>query len=612
MPAHGNVPGPVGGSAGAAVGGSGVPGEAGSGAVGSRLLTTPWCPIRVPDGAPARRSAHTRGVNGAPPPLPGADDRDDVHRRQLLRLADALAWSLEPQAVAEQLVEAACSTLGAPQGWVAVRSEDGREAVTLAWVGYTEEVIARWRRVPIELDVPMTVVMRTGSGVTHASSRERVLAFPALVGDGLPDYVEASAVVPMVFEGVTIGALAVTFGEVRQIDATARWFLEALAVQGAGALERARLFDAVRRRDDRLTLALEASGTWIWEWDVAANRVTWTPEPPGFVTGVADGAPAGDWVTTVLPEDRPRVQAALDACVRDDGAHEVEFRVGRPGEPPRWLVGIGRLLASQPGDTARVIGTTRDITERKEAEIERNRRLDAEREAARLRDAFISVASHELRTPITTIFGGTRVLSRRWREMAPDARDALLADVSGEADRLFRLVEDLLVLTRVERGVLDVGDEPVALRPLVERVVASERVRSPEVGFEARIPPDLPSADGEETYVEQVLRNLLDNAAKYGGAGSRVVVEAAADGDTVVLRVMDEGPGVRASEEDRLFELFYRSPATAPTVAGAGIGLFVCRQLALAMGGSIRARNRPGGGASFELALRRAVDDGDA
>ncbi|HEY4753407.1 MAG TPA: ATP-binding protein, partial [Candidatus Limnocylindrales bacterium] len=542
---------------------------------------------------------------------PSVDSRIEVQRRRLQRVADALAWSLEPRAVAAQLIEAACTTLDAPRGWCAVLAEDGTEAVMLASLGYDDAAIEPWSRVPIDADLPMTEVMRTGRAITHASAAERAHDYPDLRERPSGQYAEASAVVPMVFEGTTTGALALAYDQVQAIDASDRWFLEALAAYGAGALERARLFAAVRQRDDRLQLALETSATWIWEWDVAANRVAWNPGTPDF--GPAAGSTSPEvWLDTVHPDDRQRVRETLEECARVGGAYEMEFRVGGRDEPERWLLGIGRLLPQAGDQSARLIGTTRDVTERKLAELERNKRLEAERDAARLRDAFIGVVSHELRTPITTIFGGTRVLSRRWREMEPAARDALLNDVSGEADRLFRLVEDLLVLTSVERGSLDVGDDPVALRPIVERVVASERARSPEVAFEAAIPADLPSVRGEEMYVEQVLRNLLANAAKYSGSGARVTVQAKASAAEVVLSVLDEGPGIPEAEGERIFELFYRSPSTAPTASGAGIGLFVCRQLAQAMGGSIHAHNRPQGGAEFELELRRYLSADDA
>ena len=193
--------------------------------------------------------------------------------------------------------------------------------------------------------------------------------------------------------------------------------------------------------------------------------------------------------------------------------------------------------------------------------------------------------------------------------MEPAARDDILRDIVEESDRLYRLVEDLLVLTRVERGTLDTSDEPVHLGRLLERVVASERARWPEVRFETRVPPGLPSAAGEDTYLEQVLRNLLGNAAKYGGTESVVTVSADADDAWVTLRVEDQGPGIDEDELDQLFELFYRSPRTAATASGAGIGLFVCRQLVAAMGGSITAERRPEGGAAFVVALPRYLDD---
>jgi signal transduction histidine kinase len=551
---------------------------------------------------------------GRPTPSAEAASRSEAHRARLRDVASALAWPIDPSAVSGRIIEAACATLGAPQGWLAVVAEDGRTVEILASRGFTADQVEPWRRVPLSLDVPMTIAIRKGVPLFHSSAAARIGEYPDLSSrSGAALAIEASAVVPLVFEGVIVGALAVTWTVPREFDADDRWFLESLATQGSGALERARLFDAVRDRDERLRLALGASGTWIWSWDLADNHVEWTPEPPFGSPLVRAGADAPeDWLATVHPDDLPAVQAAMEACIRDGGPYDVEFRLAGGEGPTRWLQGVGRLVRDAAGVPMRVIGTTRDITDRKTAELDRDRRLDAEREASRLRDAFIGVVSHELRTPITTIFGGTRVLARRWRDLDPDARDAILADISGEADRLYRLVEDILVITRVERGHLDVGDDPVSLRPILARVMATEGARRPDLSFEVAVPADLPSIQGEEAYLEQVLRNLVGNAAKYGRPGSLVQVTAEASGDDVVIRVLDDGPGIEEGDAEALFDLFYRSPSIASTVPGAGIGLFVCRRLVDAMGGRIRAERRPEGGAAFVVTLARYGDDGVA
>jgi two-component system sensor histidine kinase ChiS len=121
------------------------------------------------------------------------------------------------------------------------------------------------------------------------------------------------------------------------------------------------------------------------------------------------------------------------------------------------------------------------------------------------------------------------------------------------------------------------------------------------------MPPSLPTVVADPTYAEQVVRNLLSNAAKYGG-GSRVEIVLEAADDEVAVRILDDGPGIEAGEVDRLFELFYRSPSTAARASGAGIGLFVCARLVQAMGGHIWARPRPAGGAEFGFALRIMAD----
>jgi PAS domain S-box-containing protein len=535
-------------------------------------------------------------------------------RHRLQDLAASLAQSLDPQAVASRILDAACGLLGAPQGWVAVVDEGGESVSILDSRGYPPSVLEPWTQVSLALSTPMTDAIRERRAIIHRSMADRHAAYPILAerGGGVARS-EASAVIPITFEGRTLGALAVAFAIARDLDEDEIWFLQSLAAQGAQSLERARLFAALQERDDRLRFALAASGTGTWTWRLGDNGLDWSPEVSA-IHGTDEGwAPASldAYLELVHPDDRQRIDTAIQAAVRNASRYDEEFRVLRPDGSLRWVQGVGRIQVDDTGRPVRMIGTANDITARRLAEEARDRLVESEREAARLRDAFIGVVSHELRTPITTIFGGTRVLARRWREMPSEARDEILSDVVEEADRLYRLVEDLLVLTRVERGTLDVGDEPVHLGRLLERVVASEQSRWPEVTFETRVAAGLPSVAGEETYLEQILRNLLGNAAKYGGAGSTVTVEAAHDGaDAVTLTVLDEGLGIDEDEADALFELFYRSPQVSATVAGAGIGLFVCRQLARAMGGTIRASRRPEGGAAFTVTLPRYADDG--
>jgi two-component system sensor histidine kinase KdpD len=240
---------------------------------------------------------------------------------------------------------------------------------------------------------------------------------------------------------------------------------------------------------------------------------------------------------------------------------------------------------------------------------QRDELLLQERRAAEFREAFVDVISHELRTPVTTILGAAQILARSERPRDGSPRDSLLDDIHLEAERLHRLVEDLLVLTRAERGRLVVDAEPLAIERLLTRVVSGVAPELSTIAIATDLPAGLPIVSGEATYVEQVLRNLLGNAAKYSPPGTPVTVTAANDGDAVAIRVLDAGPGIPAGSETRLFELFYRAPEQARVVAGSGIGLFVCKSLVEAMGGRMWAAQRPEGGAEFGFTLR--VLEGD-
>ncbi len=237
---------------------------------------------------------------------------------------------------------------------------------------------------------------------------------------------------------------------------------------------------------------------------------------------------------------------------------------------------------------------------------------DDERQATALRDAFIGVISHELRTPVTTIFGLARILRRRGATLDSETRDQAIVDIEEEADRLTRLIEDLLILSRAEQGHVRVEAEPINVQRLVSRIATTERDRHPNRRYVFRAQSDLPLAAGEPTYVEQVVRNLLSNAAKYSPSTTTIEITLDPGEDEVLVRVLDRGIGVDEETSARAFELFYRTAEASRIAGGAGIGLFVCRQLIEAMGGRTWMAPRAGGGAEVGFSLPTTeIDDFD-
>lgn len=388
-------------------------------------------------------------------------------------------------------------------------------------------------------------------------------------------------------------------------------FLQAVANVLADAIERQRGEDAIRTRDDRLELALAASRTGFWEWDLATGRLDWSDQVSA-IHGLPPGqAPAGfnEYVNEIIhPDDREPFTSTVTAAVDAGGQYDLEFRIRWPDGSIHWLNGVGRVFVDASGRPVRMIGLGRDITDRKREEEEREASIERERAAGQIREAFIGVLSHELRTPITTIYGGVKVLRRRGESLDRESRAAVLDDIDAEADRLFKLVEDLLVLTRAERGNLEVGDEPVHLPPIIDRVLVAAHATWPAISFKWDRSSRLPVVRGDDTYAEQVLRNLVGNAGKYSPAGSTVEVETKVIDGAVEVRILDRGPGIDEADVERLFDLFYRASATAHAASGAGIGLFVARRLVEAMNGRAWALPRPGGGSEFGFSLQLYKD----
>ncbi len=374
----------------------------------------------------------------------------------------------------------------------------------------------------------------------------------------------------------------------------------------------AALVEDVAARDARLEIMLSASGTGFWEWDVATGELTWS-EAIFRQHGLEPSDHAPDfptYLTMIHPDDRAPFQEAIATALDEADTFSLDFRLLWADGAIHWTHGAGRVFRDADGRPLRMIGTGQDITERRRLEDERDDLIAQERRAGEFREAFVDVISHELRTPITTILGLTQILARPGRLDDPVERAAMLEDVRAESERLHHLVEDLLVLSRVERGRLDVDSEPLQPRRLLQQIVEHETAAWPSIRITLDVDDDLPVVLGEATYVSQIMRNLLGNAAKYTPRGSSVTVGARVEGDDVAVRVTDDGPGIPADSRDRLFELFYRDPDSARTVAGSGIGLFVCASLVAAMGGRIWVDDAPGGGAEFGFTLR-AVDMDD-
>jgi signal transduction histidine kinase len=222
-----------------------------------------------------------------------------------------------------------------------------------------------------------------------------------------------------------------------------------------------------------------------------------------------------------------------------------------------------------------------------------------------LREAFVAVLSHELRTPITTIFAGSSVLARR-PSLSAAATRTLALDISSEAAHLYDLVEDLLVLASLERRVLDPLDEPVLLQRAVDATIRMIADRVTGVRIERRGEPDPPPIHGDATYVEQACRDLILAALRFAGdePGRELVVELRSDpaAGEVQVAVLDRGPSLTPAQLASAFEL--PDSSAVGRLAGSGVGPFVCRNLVQSMGGRVWARNRPGGGLEMALALK--------
>jgi len=248
-----------------------------------------------------------------------------------------------------------------------------------------------------------------------------------------------------------------------------------------------------------------------------------------------------------------------------------------------------------------------DVTDRLAAEGALRTTADALRASNAVKDEFLGLISHELRTPVTTIFGNATLLSDRAELGEPES--TMVADIVGDSDRLLRIVENLLQLTRLGSGT-DLELEPQVLDHVVHRAVASYRRRHP--AREVRLTTNARTAvvDADETAIELLIENLVSNADKYSPTGQAIDVVIESGDEEARLHVLDRGIGIPADDADEVFTTFFRTDAARRVAGGMGVGLSVCKRIVEAQGGRIWAGPREGGGSDvgFALPLRLEVE----
>src|SRR5579884_2009383 len=222
-------------------------------------------------------------------------------------------------------------------------------------------------------------------------------------------------------------------------------------------------------------------------------------------------------------------------------------------------------------------------------------------ESERMRNALLSAVSHDLRTPLAAIAGAVSSLFEGKVDFDPQTRKQLIQSIHDEVMWMDRLVNNLLYMTRLEAGVIQIHKEPLPLEEVVGAALVRLEKKLGDRSVAAQVPTDAPLVPMDGVLIEEVLINLLENATKYTPSGSPIEIGAEFGEETVTISVADRGPGIPEGEEQRIFDKFYR---TGPKrTRGVGLGLAICRGIVEAHGGRIWVENRPGGGAVFRFTL---------
>ncbi len=507
-------------------------------------------------------------------------------RDHLIRLLKAMVSRLNLRAVLRMTLEGAVEMLYGSVGLVALRQPDGSFTFAATY-GLPPATAEAFR--------PLLEGIRYREG--------RLLIPPELMEEVAREtglLLRQMVALPLVVEGKLLGVIFVFRPHSTRFTPDDEAILGVFADYAAIAVYNANLYEAVNTERLRLNALLEVSadGIMILGPDLRVERFNAAfASLTGWPSEEAQGHPYDEvvvWARRTSPQTLRRLVEA--GWPPDHPSLYVEGDLRRRNGS---LVSVGITYApllTRKGSLLNVIAVARDISHFREAD--------------KLKETFISIVSHELKTPVAIIRGYAETLQRPQAQRDPALVEEMLSAIVEETDRLARLVDDLLDASRLQAGGLplkEIGE--VDLAAIARRVVERYRGQTRKHTLRLELPDNFPLIRGDARRLEQVLDNLVSNAIKYSPRGGEIVVRGEVRPAEVVIAVQDEGVGIPLEEQDNIFQRFYRveGPETR-AVAGTGLGLYLTRAIVQAHGGRIWVKSAPGKGSTFYVALPRQTE----
>ena len=504
-----------------------------------------------------------------------AERRSRAIAQQLARTGRLLASELDPETILEEIVGQAPELVGADAAAVSLLEDD--ELVISAVHGEgTDEAIGS-RVSPVGELAGEVVQSRGPVAVGDARADGFLSGSDALLAAGYVAYLGAPLLGP---EGAVNGVLAVYARGPRSWREEEVEAIAALAGNVSAFLSNAELYQRVLLERERSLAILGNVADGIVAVDREGCVVLWNTAAEE-ITGVSAAEALGRMPTDILQRSLEPDETSAE------GRGQIQVR---RGEDEVWLSVTEAVMRDPAGAVSGRIYAFRDVS--------------SDRLVEQLKSGFVSTVSHELRAPLTSIYGFAETLLREDVAFGEEDRRTFLGYIASEAQRLTGIVDALLSVARLEAGDLQVQFVPTDLRDVVSDVVESaERELSNGRRFVVDVPEEPLDAATDREKVRQILANLVDNAVKFSPDGGTVTVAARRTRNAVQVRVVDQGSGVPQSEQERIFRKFYRADSVMPGSEGTGLGLFIARGLASAMGGRVWVDSDVGTGGCFVFEL---------